>query len=127
MSRNREVFESTAGLLYGRGSVDRHRLKHVLKHAEDNLSKPVHGVFSGDRDQILEWIDKAYIKGKKGGKGVRVNDDGDRMTYSVDMGEKVGFVGGQVGKRKGHPACRYLKLVLEDGNEVVTAYPQQYL
>ncbi len=98
-----------------------------MKHAEDNLSKPVHGVFSGDRDQIFEWIDMAYIKAQKGGKGVKADGDGDRIAYTVDMGKKIGYVGGQVGKRKGKPACRYLKLVVEDGNEVVTAYPSQYL
>lgn len=126
VNRNREIYKSTAGLIYGRGSIDRHRVKHVMKHAEDNLTKPVHGVYvTGDREQIFEWIDIAYLKGKKGGRGVRFTDDGDRITYTVDMGKKIGYVGGQVGKRKGKPACRYLKLVLEDEIEVVTAYPSQ--
>ena len=49
----KNVFRSTAGLIYRPGSRDEHRLKHLLKHAKDDLSKPIHGVFSGDRDTIL--------------------------------------------------------------------------
>jgi len=123
----RDEFRSTAGLMYVRGSVDGHRLKHVLKHAKDNLDKPVHGVYSGDRDQILAWIDEAYMKGQKRGKGVRVESQGDRIVYTVDLGEKIGYVGGQVGERKGNPPCRYLRLVVQEDNEVVTAYPSQSL
>lgn len=123
----RDEFRSTAGLVYVRGSEDGHRLKHVLKHAEDNLDKPVHGVFDGDRDQILAWIDIAYTKGKQGGKGVRVEKQSGRVVYTVDLGEKIGVVGGQVGDRKGNPPCRFLRLVVQNGNEVVTAYPSQSL
>ena len=113
--------------MYVRGSEDGHRLKHVLQHAKDNLDKPVHGVYSGGRDQILAWIDKAYLKGKQGGKGTRVENQGGRTVYTVDLGEKIGFVGGQVGERKRHPDCRYLRLVIQNNNEVVTAYPSQSL
>ena len=118
----RDRFRSTAGLMYVPGSRDGHRLKHVLKHAKDDTSKPVHGVFKGDRDQILAWIDIAYEKGRKGGKGVNKSKQYDRDVYIVDMGKNIGFMGGQVGERKNHPPCRYLQLVLED-NEVITAYP----
>lgn len=120
-------FVSTAGLMYLPGSADGHRLKHVLKHSKDDLSKPVHGVFSGDRDQILAWIDIAFEKGKKGGKGVKREEQRDRLVYTVDLGEKIGYVGGQVGERKNHPPCRYLRLVIEGRNEVVTAYPSDRL
>lgn len=123
----RDEFRSTAGLMYVRGSADGHRLKHVLKHAKDDSSKPVHGVYSGDRDQILAWIDIAYVKAKKGGKGTRTEAQGGRTVYTADLGEKIGFVGGQVGKRKGHPPCRFLRLVVQNRNEVVTAYPSQSL
>ncbi|MCA9048330.1 MAG: hypothetical protein KDA89_06355 [Planctomycetaceae bacterium] len=123
----RDQFVSTAGLRYLSGSQDGHRLKHILQHAKDNPDKPVHGVFSGDRDQILAWIDLAYLKALKGGKGTRREDEGDRVAYTVDLGEKIGYVGGQVGERKNHPPCRYLKLVLQNRTEVVTAYPSEKL
>lgn len=119
----RDEFRSTAGLMYVPGSADGHRLKHVLKHAKDNPSKPVHGVFDGDRDQILEWIDKAYLMGKNGEKGARKESQRDRMVYTANLNERVGYVGGQKGKRNGNKECRYLRLVVQNGTEVVTAYP----
>lgn len=117
------VFESTAGLRYVSGSVDGHRLKHVMKHAKDDLSKPKHGVFEGDRDQILAVIDEAYEKTKKGGKDVRKSEEGARTVYIVNLGRKIGYVGGSSGERSGNPDCRYVQLVLEDDNVVITAYP----
>ena len=116
-------FRSTAGLVYLPGSADGHRLKHVLKHAKDNPSKPVHGVFDGDRDQILEWIDKAYVMGKKGDKNARKESQRDRVVYTANLNQRVGYVGGQKGKRNNNKECRYLRLVVENGNEVITAYP----
>ena len=117
------VFESTAGLRYVPGSADGHRLKHVMHHAKDDLSKPKHGVFEGDRDQILAVIDEAFEKTKKGGKDVRKSDEGERTVYIVNLGRKIGYVGGQSGERSGNPDCRYVQLVLEDDNVVITAYP----
>lgn len=119
----RDEFRSTAGLMYVPGSADGHRLKHVLKHAKDNPSKPVHGVFDGDRDQILEWIDKTYMMGKNGDKQARKESQRDRTVYTANLNERVGYVGGQKGKRNGNKECRYLRLVIENGTEVVTAYP----
>ena len=119
------VFESTAGLRYVPGSADGHRLRHVMKHAKDDLSKPKHGVFDGDgdRDQILAVIDEAYDKAKKGGKDVRKSEEGARTVYIINLGRKIGYVGGSSGERSGNPDCRYVQLVLEVDNVVITAYP----
>ena len=119
----KNVFRSTEGLMYLPGSRDGHRLKHILKHAKDDPSKPVHGVFDGDRDQILEWIDVAWKKAQKGGQGVTKRNEGGRAAWTVKMDDPIGYVGGQTGKRKGYPNCRFLRLVLEEKNTVVTAYP----
>lgn len=123
ISGTRDEFRSTAGLMYLPGSADKHRLLHVLKHASDNPSKPVHGVFDGDRPKILAWIDRTYLMGKKGEKGVRVEEERGRTVYTAHLNERVGYVGGQKGKRNGNKECRYLRLVIQNGNEVVTAYP----
>lgn len=117
------VFESTAGLRYVPGSADGHRLRHVMQHAKDDLSKPKHGVFEGDRNQILAVIDEAYEKTKTGGKDVRKSEEGARTVYIVNLGRKIGYVGGSSGERSGNPDCRYVQLVLEDENVVITAYP----
>jgi hypothetical protein len=117
------VFESTAGLIYEPGSADGHRLRHVMEHAKDNLQKPIHGVFDGDRDEILAMIDEAYMKAKKGGSDVRSERQNNRQVYTVNLKRRIGQMGGSEGERKGNPECRYLRMVLENGNEIVSAYP----
>ncbi|MBC7965620.1 MAG: hypothetical protein H7Z17_06790 [Fuerstia sp.] len=118
-----KVFESTAGLRYAPGSQDNHRLDHVMQHAKDDTTKPIHGVFEGNRDQILAVIDEAYQKAKKGGRDVRSEEQNDRLVYTVNLGRKIGYMGGSGGERAGNPDCRYLRIVLEDGNVVISAYP----
>ena len=127
VDKARQKFQSTAGLLYVQGSADGHRLKHVLKHAKDIPDKNIHGVFDGegDRDKILAWIDIAYEAGRKGGRGTKVERQGGRVVYTVRMSQRIGFVGGRAGQRDNYPECRYLRLVVQNGNEVVTAYPSR--
>ncbi len=117
------VFESTAGLIYRSGSQDGHRLKHVMQHAKDNPAKKIHGVFDGDRDQILAVIDEAFQMATKGDSDVRSEQQNHRRVYTVNLRRRIGQVGGEDGKRQGNPECRYLRLVLENDNEVVSAYP----
>ncbi|MEZ6055338.1 MAG: hypothetical protein R3C01_01415 [Planctomycetaceae bacterium] len=114
--------KSTAGLIY-RPTRYEHRVEHVLLHADDNPDKPVHGVYNGTREEILALIDEAYLLAQKARPPtVTVEEQNDRTVYTVDMGHKIGYMGGQSGKRKKFPACRHVQLVLE-GNEVITAYP----
>lgn len=115
-------YRSTAGLIYVPLRSE-HRLEHVLRHAEDDQSKPVHGVFSGDKATILALIDEAYQLAQKGRPPkVTTEEDGERTIYVVDLGRKIGYMGGQSGKRRSFPPCKHLQLVLE-GREVITAYP----
>lgn len=116
-------FKSTAGLIYGKGSRDGTRLKHVMKHAEDDLSKPVHGVFDGSQEEVLALIDQAYTLAKKNSKNVTSSKQRDRTVYTVYFSKRIGYVGGQKGKRTKNPMCKELSLVLE-GNRVITAYPK---
>ena len=119
------VFESTAGLLYVPGGAEGHRLKHVMQHAKDNPSKPVHGVFDGDRDKILAVIDEAFMKAKKGGSDVRSEKQNGRRIFTVNLRRRIGQVGGGEGERQGHPDCRFVRIVLENENEVISAYPSK--
>ncbi|MFO1001982.1 MAG: hypothetical protein U0936_16730 [Planctomycetaceae bacterium] len=119
------VFESTAGLLYVPGGAEGHRLKHVMQHAKDNPSKPVHGVFDGDRDEILAVIDEAFMLAKKGGSDVRSEKQNGRRVYTVNLRRRIGQVGGSEGERQGHPDCRFVRIVLENENEVISAYPSK--
>jgi hypothetical protein len=69
----------------------------------------------------LKTIDLAYERAKKNQKTTKSSEDG-RTIYTVDMGKRIGFVGGQSGRRKRNPMARRVKLVLS-GNRVITAFP----
>jgi len=117
-----ERYLSPAGLQYTRGSAEGHRLKHVERHTADQPSRPgKHGVFDGGMPGALETIDRAYERAKNKQR-TTVKQDRDRTIYTVDMGSRVGFVGGQSGRRQRNPMARRVQLVLED-NRVITAYP----
>ncbi|MEZ6066944.1 MAG: hypothetical protein R3B90_14860 [Planctomycetaceae bacterium] len=115
---------STAGLIY-RKLRSEHRVEHVMRHSEDDQSRPIHGVFDGDREEILALIDEAWMMAQqRGPPAVRKEQQDDRTVYMIDLGRKIGYIGGQSGKRQRNPACRHLQLVVED-NEVITAYPKR--
>ncbi|MEJ7593737.1 MAG: hypothetical protein WKF77_19535 [Planctomycetaceae bacterium] len=99
----KNVFESTAGLRYLPGSADNHRVRHVMQHAKDDTSKVIHGVFDGDRDQILAVIDEAYQNAKKGGHYVRSEEQNDRLVYTVNLKRKIGYMGGSEGNAPAIP------------------------
>ncbi|MDH3719563.1 MAG: hypothetical protein OES79_15685 [Planctomycetota bacterium] len=117
------VKESPAGLRYGPGSREGHRWKHVLRHAANQPNRPgPHGVFDDDPAQIVAVIDEAYELAEQGSRRARQKRDGPRTIYTVDMGRRVGYVGGQTGSRQGHPPAHGVRLVLE-GRNVISAYP----
>ncbi len=118
----RGVKMSSAGLRYTPGSREGHRLDHVKRHAEDAPSRPIHGVFDGGEAKMLATIDQAYLLIKQKSKQVKSKREGDRTVYEVDLGKRIGYIGGQSGKRQGKPACHHVRLVLE-GNAVITAFP----
>lgn len=120
-----KVWESAAGLKYGPGSQEKHRLLHVMKHAKDEPDRPgKHGVFAGEgiRKNVLALIDEAYLKALAGGRNVNKKNEGSRVVYTVDMGRPVGYVGGRVGNQQGKPQAYKVRLVLE-GTSVITAFP----
>ena len=128
----RDRFESAAGILYTPGSAEGHRLDHLMRHTKDDPSRPVHGVFDGGRDGALKTIDRAYLlvlqaKLKGGKTKYRERKEGDRTVLVVEMGRRIGFVGGQKGKRLRKPAVTKVQIVLEDGNRLITAYPTDRL
>ena len=122
VGRNR--FESPAGLLYTMGGGGEHRIDHVMRHAVDMPSRPAHGVFigDGDRDTVLQLVDDAYELAKtKSPKAKHENSRGNDL-WNVSMGRKVGFDGGQKGKRNGNKSLNSIRMIL-DGNRVITAFP----
>ena len=117
-----ERYLSPAGLLYTRGSQEGHRLKHLERHLEDDPSRPgSHGVFDGGMEGALAAIDLAYTRAKSGVKTTVEEEDG-RTIYTVDLGKRIGYIGGSEGRRRKNPMARRLRLVV-DQNRVITAYP----
>ena len=115
-------FLSPAGLQYTPGSAEGHRLEHLRRHTKDDPGRPgSHGVFDGDMEGALKTIDRAYDRAKKGQRTTKQVDDG-RTIYTVDMGGRIGFIGGRDGGRKRNPMARRVRMVLE-GTRVITAYP----
>lgn len=120
----RDLYESTAGLRYGPGSREKHRIKHIMRHAKDQPTRPgLHGVFDADKQQaVLAVIDEAWLVAKFRKERAKIRKQGNRTVYTVDMKRRIGYVGGRVGKQRRHPAARHLRLVVE-GRNVITAFP----
>ena len=140
-------FTSPAGLQYllydpnnpaWRTSSDSSRVEHILRHAEDDPTRPVHGVFEGDERQILELVDEAYRlvnsdnrSTPKGSSSARVQSEKDddkpfRTVYQVDMRRTIGFEGGRRGRERGHPQLSHITLVLDGpDSKIITAYPSR--
>ncbi|MEM6688723.1 MAG: hypothetical protein AAF664_04800 [Planctomycetota bacterium] len=115
-------YMSPGGLLYTPGSAEGHRLKHVARHIEDQPSRPgKHGVFDGGMEKALLVIDRAYERAQKKQRTTTFKEDG-RIIHTVDMGSRVGFIGGREGNQKRKPMARRVRLVL-DGNRIITAFP----
>ncbi|MEL7336216.1 MAG: hypothetical protein AAFN70_08470, partial [Planctomycetota bacterium] len=117
-----ERYVSPEGLMYVKGSAEGHRLRHLERHTKDQPSRPgSHGVFDGGMEKALKTIDNAYKRAKKNYKTTKQVDD-RRTIYTVDLGGRIGYVGGKTGNRDRKPMARRVKIVLE-GNKLITAYP----
>jgi hypothetical protein len=120
-----DTWESSAGLSYaGRDPQGLNRVEHVIRHAEDIPGRAgKHGVFDGGRKATLAVVDEAWAIAEKGGPSVRVVSQGTRTQYIIDMGRRVGYVGGQAGAKAGHPAANFIQIIIEQGNQVISAFP----
>lgn len=121
--RGRGVYESPAGVRYTRGSQHGHRLNHLLAHTRDEPDRPgQHGVFDEtDPERLIRLIDNAYEQALSGAD-TKTETDGERRVHTVNLGRRIGYVGGQSGKRKGYPPARHIKLVMIE-NRLITAFP----
>jgi len=123
VGRNR--FESPAGLLYTMGARGEHRIEHVMRHSRDMADRPAHGVFigNGDRDTVLKLIDDAWELAEEKSSKAKYEKSRGNDAWTVNMGRKVGFDGGKKGQRNGGKSLNSIKLILANGNQVITAYP----
>jgi hypothetical protein len=121
VGRNR--YESPAGLVYGPGSEEGHRLRHIERHLEDQPDRPgSHGVFKGGMKEFLKAIDDGFTRAQKGAKGTTMTEDDGSTVYEVAFDKAIGFIGGEAGGRKRNPPAKKLRLVVR-GKNVITAFP----
>ncbi|MCA9215179.1 MAG: hypothetical protein KDB27_19055 [Planctomycetales bacterium] len=120
-----ETWISPAGLKYtGRDPDGMTRVEHVLRHAQDVPDRRgSHGVFDGGKHKAFQTIDAAWKLAQK--QRARPKVEGDRSTYTINMGRRVGYLGGQNGKRRRNPALNRVFIVVRTNtSEVVTAFPK---
>lgn len=121
-------YVSPAGLYYTMGPDQEHRLVHIMRHSKDDASRPVHGVFLGDREQILETIDEAFELTKEPSPRVKSEPDKEhpsRVAYTVDMQKKIGYEGGRHGRERGNPGLEKVTLVIDNQDQIITTYPSR--
>jgi filamentous hemagglutinin len=100
------TWKSPAGLIYGQGSKQGNRVKHVLEHLVPDPSKAKHSIFNVDRTKVIGLIDEGWSK-----RGAHVV--GDPGAYVVDMGRVIGTAGET-----------HLRIIVRPGTtEVISAYP----
>ncbi|NBI30727.1 RHS repeat domain-containing protein [Chengkuizengella marina] len=100
------VFESSAGLIYGSDPKFGNRIGHVLAHGVADPSRPNHTVFNVGSDNILGLLDEAWLM-----RGDPLKDDA--AVYLIDVGRVIGTNGETT-----------IRLVIKPNTtEVITAYP----
>ncbi len=113
------VYRSELGLVYGSDPKYPNRIAHVRAHGSDVADRTVpHGVFF---DDPLEMTDAAWRIARGG--GAIATTSGRRTSYFVDMGRPIGWIGGAPGAAFDNPPVRYIRLIIQDADEVITSYP----
>ncbi|UXY14054.1 hypothetical protein N8I74_12050 [Chitiniphilus purpureus] len=128
-----KTWVSPEGLRYGpdRDPTIGNRVKHVLLHTEDDVTKSQQGVFSIPRNEILPLTDSAFAKIKIGSSDVvshapiTLKSGVVRQVHEVEMGQTIGWFGGKKGAAAGNPDVTRLRLVIDNGNNVVSSFPVQ--
>lgn len=74
----------------GRKTVN--RVEHVFLHGSDDVSKTLHGIFTGDGQSVVKLIESNFVQILKGEiKGVL---NGEAMAFTIQLPEAIGVMGG---------------------------------
>ena len=120
-----DVWLSPAGLRYqGRDPAGLSRVEHISRHLADIPSRDgPHGVFDGGRERAFAVIDEAWRLAHT--RRLRPVAEGDRSSYTVDLGRRIGFLGGRTGAAQKHPPLSRVFIVFETGTtNIITAFPK---
>ncbi len=121
----KETWISPAGLTYtGRDPAGLTRVDHVLRHARDIPNRRgSHGVFDGEDATAFQVIDEAWKLAKK--RRTKPVVEGDRSTLTVNLGRRIGYLGGTTGKQRRNPPLKRVFIVLRTNTQqVITAFPK---
>jgi len=122
---DRNVWLSPVGLRYaGRDPQGLTRVEHIQRHVEDDPRREgPHGVFDGDRGVAFAVIDEAWQLAQE--KKLSPKNEGDRSSYMVSLGRRVGYLGGSTGKERRNPPLKRVFIVFETGTKnIITAFPR---
>jgi hypothetical protein len=114
------TYLSPGGLRYGTDVSYGNRAAHVLDHLAESGEKASQGVYTVGRDEVFPLIDEAFARIREDPDRYHAEDQGKRAVYDVPMGREVGYVGGQEGSQA---RVSTLRVVLQGGDELVTAFP----
>ncbi len=121
----KDAWLSPAGLRYrGRDPEGLTRVAHIGRHTSDIPERDgPHGVFDGDLETALAVIDEAWQLAQK--RGLRPQREGDRSSFTVNMGRRIGFLGGRTGAARQNPPLRQVFIVFTSGTQdIITAFPK---
>ena len=109
-SNGNGTWTSNEGLIYGQGSVDGNRVKHVLQHTTPNPNKNKHTVFNVKGKDAITLVDSAWRQRTNAVVSVQKNGN---VVYDVPMGRVVGTAGEKT-----------IRIVMkQNSNEIITAFP----
>lgn len=130
-----ETWISPEGLHYGRRNNGENSLLHMLQHGEDDVTKPIHGVFAGGRDKAPRIVDISFgkiLRRPADVKSILSSREGQDVykTYIVDMrshfnlNNPVGVVGGgNYRNRENKLKACFMQVVIKNGTVLETAFP----
>ncbi len=116
---------SPAGLRYqGRDPEGLTRVEHIQRHVQDAPDRDgPHGVFDGGSRVAFAVIDQAWQLAQQ--KKLRPQREGDRSSYTVPMGRRIGFLGGRLGAERRNPPLSKVFIVFKTGSkDIITAFPK---
>jgi filamentous hemagglutinin len=74
------------GLVYGQGSKQGNRVKHVFAHLKPDPKKKLHSVFNVKNTELLGLLDEAWSR-----RGLP--DPTNPRRYTINMGRPIGTLG----------------------------------
>lgn len=120
---------SPAGLVYGTGGEQGHRLLHLLNHTNESFARAAsgraHGVFTMPRERIFVLIDSVF---SDWGRLNKVNVPGQRYpTFEITWGTVVGMAdnvpGSGLRQASGYAPTSTLRIAIDNATKLITAFP----